>query len=229
MHWVERVEKNSYKVISGPGSAVECRPWVIPEVAAPELQAGAHAESGGMMLTAGRIEEIQRQARQEAFDLGRQEGLEQGRADVRSQVDRLNAIMRLLEAPLEDLDARVADEVTQLALAIARHVIRREIKTDPRQILGVVQQAAEALPVSARRVRLLLNPDDARIVRETMNLTSERNGGWELVEDPAISRGGCRVETESSRIDATIEKRLTAIAAELLGGERERDHDAAGD
>ncbi len=224
-----RVEKNSYKVISsGPESAAECRPWVIPEVTAPGSRAGGHADAGGIMLTAGRIEEIQCQARQEAFDLGRKEGLEQGKADASAQADRLLAIMRLLAAPLEEIDERVVEEVTQLALAIARHVIRREIKMDPRQILGVVQQAAEALPVSARRVRLLLNPEDAHIVREIMNLSSERNGGWELIEDPAISRGGCRVETESSRIDATIEKRLAAIAAELLGGDRERDHDAGG-
>jgi flagellar assembly protein FliH len=37
-------------------------------------------------------------------------------------------------------------------------------------------------------------------------------------------RGDCRVVTENSRVDATIENRLAAIMANTLGGEREEDH-----
>ncbi|RMG30702.1 MAG: flagellar assembly protein FliH, partial [Gammaproteobacteria bacterium] len=48
---------------------------------------------------------------------------------------------------------------------------------------------------------------------------------WKLVEDPTLSRGGCRVETESSRIDATVEQRLHAVLARFLGGERQGDPD----
>lgn len=223
------MEKNTYKVISGDEPAAACQPWEIPEVTAARHHAVGRIDTGGMMLTAGRIEEIQQQARQEAFELGRREGLEKGRVEAAKEVERLQSILGLLEAPLEALDERLVEEITTLALAIARHVIRREIRTDPGQIMAVVQQAAEVLPVAARRVRLFLNPEDAKTVRETMKLSSEHGGGWELIEDPAIGRGGCRVETESSRIDATIEKRLATIAAEMLGGDRERDHDDGGE
>jgi flagellar assembly protein FliH len=220
------VEKNTCKVISGDTPAAECRPWAIPEVAIAGLRAGGERDAGGVMLTAGRIEELQQQARQEAFELGRREGLERGRAEAAGEVERLGSILKLLEAPLQALDERLVEEVTALAVAIARHVVRREIRSDPGQIVGVVRQAAGILPVAARRVRLYLNPEDATTVRETMKLSPGHDGTWELIEDPAISRGGCRVETESSRIDATIEKRLATIAAGMLGGDRERDHDS---
>ncbi len=214
------------RVIGGNEGAAACRPWDIPEVTAPGI--GGRADAGGKLLTAGRIEEIQSQARQEAFDLGRKEGFAQGAADAKARVERLATILHQLEAPLEELDERVTGELTQLAIAIARHVIRREIKTDPRQIIGVVRQAAELLPVAAQKVRLYLNPEDASFVRESMMSASDHEGGWQLIEDATVGRGGCRIETETSRIDATVEKRLAAIAAELLGGDRENDHDRAG-
>ena len=38
-----------------------------------------------------------------------------------------------------------------------------------------------------------------------------------------LSRGGCRVSTDTSRIDATVENRVNAVIAEVLGGERDVD------
>jgi flagellar assembly protein FliH len=52
---------------------------------------------------------------------------------------------------------------------------------------------------------------------------------WKLIEDVVISRGGCKVLTETSAIDATVENRLAAIVATVLGGEREEDEDKSHD
>ncbi|NNE64717.1 MAG: flagellar assembly protein FliH, partial [Gammaproteobacteria bacterium] len=46
---------------------------------------------------------------------------------------------------------------------------------------------------------------------------------WKLVEDPIITRGGCEIKTETSVINATLENRLSELAAAVLGGERARD------
>ena len=215
------MEKSSFRVISGSESAA-CVPWQAPEVADAH---GAAAAAHAAPPTAARIEEIQRQAYEEAFALGRREGLEQGRRQAQEKAERLEAILDLLGEPLRELDERVVEEVVGLALTVARHLVRREIRTDPGQIVAVVQQAAAALPAAARRVRVVLHPEDAATVREALNGAGrpERGGAWQIVEDPAMMRGGCRVETEHSRVDASVEKRLAAIAAELLGGERERD------
>ena len=40
-------------------------------------------------------------------------------------------------------------------------------------------------------------------------------GGWRIVEDTQVTRGGCRVETASNQIDATAETRWQRIAAAL--------------
>jgi flagellar assembly protein FliH len=71
-------------------------------------------------------------------------------------------------------------------------------------------------------VRVHLNPDDAQLVRNALP-QAEQDGGWSISEDPLIGRGGCRLSTETSRIDATLEARLAALAATMLGGARGND------
>jgi flagellar assembly protein FliH len=44
-----------------------------------------------------------------------------------------------------------------------------------------------------------------------------------LVEDPVITRGGCKVVTDTSQIDATLDSRLASLIAPLLAGARMLD------
>jgi flagellar assembly protein FliH len=38
-----------------------------------------------------------------------------------------------------------------------------------------------------------------------------------------IQRGGCRIHTDTSQIDATLDSRLNSLIAPLLAGERSND------
>jgi len=100
--------------------------------------------------------------------------------------------------------------------------VRREVKSDPQLIIGVVREALSILPVSSRNVRLMVHPEDAELIREIYAL-SEIEVGWSLVEDPVINRGGCKVVTDTSQIDATLESRLARLIAPLLAGARAID------
>jgi len=213
------VEKSTFKVISG-AAADACERWELPRVGG--AAAGDPVAHGGH-LTATRMEQIQQQAYEEGFALGQREGLEKGAALAREKADRLEGILNLLSRPLHQLDDGVVEEITTLALSIARHVIRRELKTDPGQIVAVVQRAAAILPVASRNVRLFVNPADAETLRENLAALQGEESGWKILEDPALARGGCRLETDNSRVDASVERQFAAIAAELLGGDRQED------
>jgi flagellar biosynthesis/type III secretory pathway protein FliH len=56
-----------------------------------------------------------------------------------------------LAKPFEVLDAEVERELLTLAMALARQIVRRELKTDPTQIIGIIREAIAALPVAAAR------------------------------------------------------------------------------
>jgi flagellar assembly protein FliH len=104
-------------------------------------------------------------------------------------------------------------------MSLARQIVRRELKTDPTQIIGIVREAISSLPVAARDVRVHLHPEDAAVVRQNLAPT-ESERAWQLVEDPVMARGGCQITTTASRVDARLETRLGAILSELMGTER---------
>ena len=62
---------------------------------------------------------------------------------------------------------------------------------------------------------------DAALLRERMRVGEGEESRWQIVEDPMLTRGGCRVSTDVSLVDASVEQRLAAVVARVLGEERE--------
>lgn len=164
------------------------------------------------------------EGREHGFAQGREEGLAAAREEqaalIRERLERLDALLRALADPLAQLDDTVEQELVALAMAVARQLVRREIRTNPGQIVAVVREAVSALPFGARQITLHVHPDDAPLLREAFALEEEPATLWRLVEDPLISPGGCRVLAEQSSIDATVEKRLAQVIATALGDQR---------
>jgi flagellar assembly protein FliH len=173
--------------------------------------------------TVSGLADLQAEAHAEAFAQGLAEGREAGRGEVRAQVERLAGMFYDLAKPFEALNAEVERELLTLAMALARQIVRRELKTDPTQIIGIIRDAIAALPVAAREVRVHLHPEDAAVVRQNLAPT-ESERAWTMIEDPVMARGGCQITTTTSRIDARLETRLAAILSELMGTERQASH-----
>ncbi len=191
------------------------------------------------VLTVDEIEAMQKQAYDEALAQGNKDGYSQGFKEgsrqgyaenvqaLQKQAAAFVSLMDALSQPFKDLDAEVEKELVKLAMAIARQIIHREIKLDPGQVIATVREAIKALPLSAQKISLYLHPEDAELVRSALSL-DEMSPAWRIVEDPFITHGGCKVDSEVSHIDATVENRLAAVIATLFGGEREHDVKDAG-
>jgi flagellar assembly protein FliH len=210
---------------AGAGAADEAyQRWDLPTVngsAVPGRRPGGK--------TVGQLEEIERVAYEEAFAAGRTAGLaaaqaetQQGVDQIKSQVVRMEGVLAALAKPLDDLDKEVEAQLVSLALAIARQLIRRELKTDPAQVIAVIRETVGLLPAAARDVRVHLHPEDAMVVREKL-ATPGQDRAWTIVEDPVMTRGGCRVMTDTAQIDARLETRIGAVISSVLGDERTRD------
>jgi flagellar assembly protein FliH len=185
--------------------------WTVPDMESPPAQQ--------KMATVGGLADLQAEAHKEAFEQGLEEGRSAGRAEVKAQVDRLAGMFYDLAKPFDALDAEVERELLTLAMALARQIVRRELKTDPTQIIGIIREAIAALPVATRDVRVHLHPEDAAVVKQHLAPT-ENERAWTIIEDPVMARGGCQVTTNTSRIDARLETRLGSILSELMGTER---------
>jgi flagellar assembly protein FliH len=173
--------------------------------------------------TARSIEALHKEAYEEGFELGHDRGLEQGEAEIRRLAECFEQLIEGLDKPFAVLDDEVVGSVVDLATLVAKHLVRRELKIDPGEIVAVVRDTMGHLPVAARNPRIRMNPEDIEIVQSALGL-GEESRSWILQPDPLVARGGCIVETESSRIDASVEARLAAIVSKMFGGERESDH-----
>ena len=212
--------------------------WELPSIVDSSRNLSSQGRGLTPMLTVDEIEATQKQAYDEASRSGRdqgyiegleagrkdgyQRGFEAGQDDLNQRIKDVLGIFDELAEPLRELDERIEDELAALAMAVARQLVRRELKMDPGQVIAVVREAVGILPSSARNIRLFLHSDDAELVRSVFDV-AENSPNWTIVEDPLLSRGGCRIETEASRVDATVEKQLAAVIAKAMGGERERD------
>ena len=193
--------------------------WELPDVNPHDNDTGY-----SRLLTAAQIEKIQKQAYDEGFKQGHQAGYKSGEAELKKDLQKLDSIMSLLEKPLQDLDQEIIQQLLELTTIIAGQVIRRELRADPGQVIAVVRACLKDLPIAARKISIYVHPDDATLIRGAFSIDAHMDQNWQVVEDPVLTRGGCRSEAENSKIDATVEQQLNRVIANLMGGERERDN-----
>jgi flagellar assembly protein FliH len=175
-----------------------------------------------------RMSEAEQKEKERAnHERGYQEGLAAGQAEIKRQtaalnerIARLDSVLATLARPFEDLDDEVEEQLTLLALTVGKQMVRRELRTDPAQVIAVIRESVGRLPAAARDVRVHLNPEDAAIVRELLSVPTSGERAWTIVEDPSLSRGGCIVRTDTSQIDARLDSRLNAIVSAAFGDER---------
>ena len=104
-----------------------------------------------------------------------------------------------------------------LAAAIAGRLARRELSQHPEVPLPLIREALE-LAAGNAELRLHLNPDDLAALKpqvEALLAEFSSLGTAELVADPQVTRGGCRVETRFGTIDQQFEAQLARIEEEL--------------
>jgi len=185
-------------------------PWTVPAI---------DGSSGNGYLTAGRLQALQKDAYDEAWEKGHAEGVKAGEAAIAKRVARLDELLKALARPFEQLDGTVENQLVELAVTIVKQLFRREIRIEPSHVIGVVREAIGLLPVGCRLVQIHLHPDDATLIRESLS-PAEGEPAWAIVEDALITRGGCKITTDNSQIDATAESRLHAVINTITGDER---------
>ncbi len=174
--------------------------------------------------TAEEIEQWHQQAQEEGY----QQGMQQAEQEVARLKRQVADVINFFQQPLQFLNEEVEQQLNLLAVTLAQQLVRREIRAEPGEIIAVIREAVKMLPVNNRKIRIFLHPEDADIVRNTLQLDEkEDEQNWKLMEDPMITRGGCEIKSEQSVINATLENRLQALAASILGGEREEDQNAS--
>jgi flagellar assembly protein FliH len=184
---------------------------IVPHVALPTIE---------------ELEAIREQARAEGYAEGLEEGRAAGHAEgyadgaasgqreASAELEHLRAIAATFSDAVVQADETIAHDVLELALRLARGMVRTAFEVRPELILPVVQEAIGYLPVLAQPATLTLHPEDAEIVRQAMGQELIK-GGWRIVDDATLARGGCKVDTASNQIDAQAQARWARLTHAL--------------
>ncbi len=173
--------------------------------------------------TAEEIERWHQQAQEEGY----QEGLKKAQQENTQLKQRLLSLIDFFESPLQSLNEEVEQQLSLLAVTLAQQLVKREIRAEPGEIIGVIRESIPLLPANSRKIKISLHPEDAALVRKTLQLhENEEEQSWKILENHMISRGGCEITADKSVINATLENRLQSLAASVLGGDRQEDKDA---
>ena len=196
-------------------AANEFQRWELPNVGTQSVASAA--ANTAPQPTVHELEALEQQARDEGYAAGLAESRATAQQQLGQRTAELDALCNAAARPLQLLDDEAAGELARLATVVARRVIMHELKVAPELIVGIVRQAAEALPMATRELRVHLHPDDLALMQELG--AAERH--WQLLADSTLVRGDCRLESERSRLDARVETRLAAIIDALLGDDAE--------
>ena len=192
-------------------------PVAVPAGAAPA--AGDAPEIDGAALE---------QALQDEYDRGFADG---HRAAAQAEAARLRGAVTALEEALAIVQAEggrwvgtAQDNISALAIAVARQLLDRELQLDKSSLARLVQQALVEFPMD-QALTIRVNPADLQAIQaafqalgEESPLQGRKDVQW--LPDARLASGGCQVEGRErildGRIDTALERlyrRLSAVDA----------------
>lgn len=159
------------------------------------------------------------QGRSQGFEEGRREGAERARAEIlerfQTMAAPIDAMLLNLQHLQEDYQAALRKEVVELVAKVARQVIRCELALQPAQLLSLVDETLATMPRTAdAAIEVYLNEGDLQRIRE---IDHSRAANWNLLADPRLEPGECRVRSGNHEADAGCRQRLAACMEQVSG------------
>ena len=165
-----------------------------------------------------RVEKIESEASSRGQEAGREQGFQEGRAEVQRLTENLQ---RIITAAIERRNLIIEESETQvinLVLLIARKVIKVISENQKNVVINNVVQALRKLK-SRGEVVIRVNLADLELtsahIKDFMKMV-ENVKSVTVLEDSSVDRGGCIIETDFGQIDARVSSQLSEIEERIL-------------
>ena len=160
---------------------------------------------------------LERDAFAKGYAQGERAGVEAGNRRGDAMLRRLGETLDELASLRETLLRQSERQLVQLALALAKRIVRREIAADDELFTALARVALDRLG-DTRQATIRLHPEDhARLAGKGLEQWAAAH--VTVVADPAVSRGGCLVESPFGFVDATIDAQFQELAQAMLDGD----------
>lgn len=165
-------------------------------------------------------------AREQAFAEGFAHGHSVGEKEVREALEasarksaeenaqRMAQLLQNTRDHLKQNEEKISRQILELACDLARQVVRQELTHNTQHLLPVITEALAQLVDDGLPATVRMHPNDLALMKGALQ-ESLGEDGPEFVADSSVSPGGCLVESASTSVDATIEKRWLRAVANL--------------
>ena len=161
---------------------------------------------------------LKNEAETTGYEKGHQEGFEKGSAEVERLIDRMHRILEAVMQRREEILADTESQIVELVILMARKVIK--ILSENQKNVVMANTLAALKKVKTRgEVTLRVNLEDVKLTSshaQEFIEHVENIKGITVLEDSAVERGGCIVETDFGAIDARISSQLQELENKIL-------------
>jgi len=165
----------------------------------------------------GKLSAIERDAYERGFAAGEKAGREFGLKQVEASHQVIARLIQELQQVKPALLENAEKEILQIAFAVSRHILRKEIGQSPERLLGSVRAALQKMGQIETLV-IHLHPHDLERLRRERNKVVELVGNvqwFRLEADASLHEGECVVESNDQIVDLRIDSQLSVIEEEL--------------
>jgi flagellar assembly protein FliH len=180
----------------------------------PEATPAAQQVASDLGQQQARLAALEREAFAKGYEQGERAGAEAGATRAEAMLRRLAETIQELAEVRRAMVHQTERQMVQLALAIARRVVRREVSLDSDLTLTMARVALDRLGDSTS-LTVRLNPDDFEATcrrREALLAGSHVT----VTPDASVSRGGCLVQSDFGYVDASVDAQFQELARALL-------------
>lgn len=152
------------------------------------------------------------------FEEGRREGEHAEQARLRNSMHAVVDALDVIRSSEERWNGALEENIGALACAVARHIVDREIASDPELVSRLVRRAIAEFRID-QPVRVRVNPNDLSIIEanaDPADAADDRAHDVHWIGDPRIATGGCVVEGRErivdGRVDTALERAYRRVA-----------------
>ena len=205
---------------------MQATPWALDELSMPDIFAmsddsrliGAQGEptADAYAHLAAERTRLEADAYERGYADAQRNALAAAEGQVASAMSALSEAIASVQVHSARWTSNTEENLAALAVAVARHIVQREVIADPTIVRDLVQRALAQIPMD-HAVTVRLHPDDA----VTCNSLATPDAAGRLqdirvIPDAHITRGGCLVEGREriidGRVDTSLERAYRAIA-----------------
>lgn len=189
------------------------------EVEAEDLVKTAREQAQEMIDDAQKkVDDVLESSRKEGYTAGREDGFQEGRAEVERLIDHLRTIISKAIEKRNQIIDQSETQIIDLVLLVSQKVIKVISENQKNVVINNVIQALRKLK-SRGDVVIRVNLEDVKLtsdhVKDFMRMV-ENVRSITVMEDSSVDRGGCIIETDFGSIDARITSQFKEIEEKIL-------------